>query len=82
MIILLIVKSEVLINVKILFSSLVMGLIFYFLLDVMNYKLLYSENLKIIYLMLIKLVSLISYILISIFTKAFKLEDINLKYKE
>ena len=67
---------------RILLSSLVMGLIFYFLLDVMNYKLLYSENLKIIYLMLVILVSLISYILVSIFTKAFKLEDINLKYKE
>ncbi len=67
---------------RILFSSLIMGLIFYFLLDLMNYKLIYLENLKIIYLMLIILVSLISYILISIFTKAFKFEDINLKYKE
>ena len=44
-------------------------------------KLIYSENLKFIYLLLSILATLICYVVISIFTKAFKLSDINLKYK-
>ena len=66
---------------RILFSSLIMGLIFYFLLDILSEKLVYSENLKIIYLLLSILITLITYVCISIFTKAFKLSDINLNYK-
>ena len=66
---------------RILFSSLIMGLIFYFLLDILSEKLVYSENLKIIYLLLSILIALITYVCISIFTKAFKLSDINLNYK-
>ena len=66
---------------RILLSSLVMGLIFYFLLDLLEEKLIYSENLKFIYLLLVILVALISYVAVSIFTKAFKMSDINLKYK-
>ena len=58
-----------------------MGLIFYFLLDILSEKLVYSENLKIIYLLLSILIALITYVCISIFTKAFKLSDINLNYK-
>ena len=58
-----------------------MGLIFYFLLNLLNEKLIYSENLKFIYLLLSILVALISYLAVSIFTKAFKMSDINLKYK-
>ena len=58
-----------------------MGLIFYFLLNLLNEKLIYSENLKFIYLLLSILVALISYVAVSIFTKAFKMSDINLKYK-
>ena len=58
-----------------------MGLIFYFLLDILSEKLVYSENLKIIYLLLSILITLITYVCISIFTKAFKLSDINLNYK-
>ena len=58
-----------------------MGLIFYFLLNLLSEKLLYSENLKFIYLLLSISVALISYVAVSIFSKAFKMSDINLKYK-
>ena len=58
-----------------------MGLVFYFLLNLLSEKLIYSENLKLIYLLLSILSTLICYVAISIFTKAFKLSDINLKYK-
>ena len=66
---------------RILISSLIMGLFFYFLLNLLSDKLIYSENLKFIYLLLSILATLICYVVISIFTKAFKLSDINLKYK-
>jgi len=66
---------------RILISSLIMGLIFYFSLNLLSEKLIYSENSKFIYLLLSILVALISYVVVSIFTKAFKMSDINLKYK-
>ena len=66
---------------RILFSSIIMGIIFYFLLKLLSEKLVYSQNLKFIYLIIGVLITLLSYVLISIFTKAFKLSDINLKYK-
>jgi len=66
---------------RILISSLIMGLVFYFLLNLLSEKLIYSENLKLIYLLLSILSTLICYVVVSIFTKAFKLSDINLKYK-
>ena len=58
-----------------------MGLIFYFSLNLLSEKLIYSENLKFIYLLLSISVALVSYVAVSIFTKAFKMSDINLKYK-
>ena len=58
-----------------------MGLIFYFLLNLLSEKLIYSENLKFIYLLLSISVALVSYVVVSIFAKAFKMSDINLKYK-
>ncbi len=66
---------------RILFSSLITGLIFYFLLDLFSFKLIYSESLKLFYLLLCISITLISYLLISIFTKAFKMNDIKLNYK-
>jgi len=66
---------------RILFSSLITGLIFYFLLDLFSFKLIYSESLKLFYLLLCISITLISYLLISIFTKAFKMSDIKLNYK-
>ena len=58
-----------------------MGLVFYLLLNLLSEKLIYSENLKFIYLLLSISVALVSYVAVSIFTKAFKMSDINLKYK-
>jgi len=66
---------------RILLSSLIMGLFFYLFLNLFSEKLVYYYNLKFIYLLLSILLSLIIYIAVSIFTKAFKLSDINLKYK-
>ena len=63
---------------RILLSSLIMGLIFYYLLYMFSEKLIYSENFKFLYLLLSVLITLICYVLISIFTKAFKLSDIKL----
>ncbi len=63
---------------RILLSSLIMGLIFYYLLYIFSEKLIYSENFKFLYLLLSVLITLICYVLISIFTKAFKLSDIKL----
>ena len=57
-----------------------MGLILYFLLDGFSDKLIYSESLKAVYLLLSVLITAISYVIISVFTKAFKLSDINLNY--
>ena len=56
-----------------------MSIIFYLLLDQFSEKLVFSENLKFIYLTICIVITLISYLIISIFTKAFKLSDINLK---
>jgi len=66
---------------RILVSSLIMGLVFYFLLNLLSDKLIYSENLKFFYLLISILATLICYVFVSIFTKAFKLSDINLRYK-
>ena len=67
---------------RILFSSLIMGLIFYYLLGNFSENLLYSENFKFIYLLLTILITLICYVFVSIATKAFKLSDIKLNYKQ
>ena len=66
---------------RILISSFIMGIFFYLLLNLLGEKLTYSVNLKFIYLLLSILFTLICYVVVSIFTKAFKLSDINLKYK-
>ena len=65
---------------RILISSIFMSLIFYLLIDQFSEKLVFSGNLKFIYLTICIVITLISYLIISIFTKAFKLSDINLKY--
>ena len=65
---------------RIIISSLIMGLIFYFLLEQFSEKLVFEETLKFIYLLLCIVLALISYLVIATFTKAFKLNDIKLKY--
>ena len=66
---------------RIILSSILMGLVFYFSLNLLEEKLIYSEDFKFIYLFLSILLALISYVAFSIFSKAFKLSDIKLKYK-
>jgi len=66
---------------RIIFSSLVMCFVFYFLLEFFSEKLIYTESLKFIYLFISILIALICYFYICIFTKAFKLTDIKLNYK-
>jgi putative peptidoglycan lipid II flippase len=65
---------------RIVLSSLIMGLVFYLLLNQFSEKLIYTENFKFMYLLVTILIALGSYLLIAIFTKAFKLNDIKLNY--
>ena len=65
---------------KILFSSVIMSIIVYYLLFYFKTNLSYNESLKSIFLVGIVIAGLISYLLIAYFIKAFKISDINLKY--
>ena len=65
---------------KILFSSLIMGILLYYLLFYLKTNLAYDEIFKSAYLIVIVIVGLISYLLIAFLIKAFKISDINLKY--
>ena len=60
-------------------STVVMGVVLYFLLGIFSEKFYYNESWKFIYLFIIVLTSLISYFLISNFSGAFKFKDIKLR---
>ena len=64
---------------RIILSTVVMGIVLYFLLGFFSDKFSYNESWKFIYLFIIVLVSLIIYFLISNFSGAFKFKDIKLK---
>ena len=66
--------------IKISFASTVMGILFKYLITIFQYELVYDNNFKSIYLLITVFLSLIFYLLFSLFIKAFKYEDINLKY--
>ena len=66
--------------IRIVFSSILMGLLYYYLINFFEHNLAYEENLKSAYLIGTVLIGFTSYFIISIFTKAFKISDINLKY--
>ena len=66
--------------IKISFASIVMGILFKYLITIFQYELVYGNNFKSIYLLIAVFLSLIFYLLFSLFIKAFKYEDINLKY--
>ena len=66
--------------IKILIASILMGIIFNYLIHFFSDKFFYDEILKSIYLVVLAIVGLTFYILIAIFIKAFKISDINLKY--
>ena len=53
---------------------------FYFMISNFSDSLIYNSNYKLLGMIIIVIITLFSYILLSIFTKAFKLSDIKLKY--
>ena len=65
---------------KIIFSSLMMGVFFGYLISIFENQLSYDYSLKSLYLILLVLISLGFYLLVSFFIKSFKTEDIKLNY--
>ncbi|MDA9697941.1 murein biosynthesis integral membrane protein MurJ [Candidatus Pelagibacter sp.] len=65
---------------RILFVSLLMGVLFKFLIIFFQSQLSYDYGLKSIYLILLVFICIAFYIILSIFFKAFKTQDIKLKY--
>ena len=57
-----------------------MGFLFNYLISFFEANLAYEQSYKAVYLIGIVVISLISYLLIAILFKAFKINDINLKY--
>ena len=66
--------------VKILFASILMGLLFKYLILTFSYQLAYGYYFKSFYLILSVFLGLSFYLILSLFIKAFKYEDIKLKY--
>ena len=66
--------------IRILFSAIIMGLLFVFLMSSFEANLAYGENYKSFYLISLVMFGLITYLVIAILIKAFKISDINLKY--
>ena len=65
---------------RIIFSSIIMGLFFNFLITFFENDLAYEQSFKAAHIIGIVLLGLFSYVLIAILIKAFKIADINLKY--
>jgi putative peptidoglycan lipid II flippase len=65
---------------KIIFASILMGLFFNFLINFFNEQISYDKSFKFFYLILSVFLGLSFYLIISYLIKAFKLEDIKLKY--
>ena len=65
---------------KIIFSSVLMGLFFNYLMVIFSDQLSFENSLKSIYLILSVILGLSFYLLVSYLIKAFQLEDIKLKY--
>ncbi len=66
--------------IKIIFSSIIMGLFFNYLIVSFDSNLAYEQSYKSAYLVGLVLIGLIFYLLIAVLIKAFKISDINLKY--
>jgi len=66
--------------IRILIASIMMGLIFNYLINFFYKSLSYEQNFKSAYLIGIVILGFISYLLIAILIKAFKISDIKLKY--
>ena len=65
---------------RILFVSLLMGVLFKFLIIFFQSQLVYDYSFKSIYLILSVFICIVFYMILSIFFKAFKTQDIKLKY--
>jgi len=66
--------------IKIVFASILMGVFFFNLINFFQDGFLYEKNLKSVYLICSAILGLVFYISISILIKAFKINDIRLKY--
>ena len=66
--------------IKIIFSSIIMGIFFKYLIVTFNSQLVYDSNLKSIYLIFTVILSILFYLLLSLLIKAFKYKDIKLRY--
>ena len=66
--------------IRIVFSAILMGFLFNYLILFFEANLAYEQSFKSIYLIGTVIFGLISYLLIAILIKAFKISDINLKY--
>ena len=67
-------------NLKIILSTILTSFIFFNLINYFSNNLSYNSDYKLITILLLVIIIFIIYILISIFTKAFKIKDIKLKY--
>jgi len=66
--------------IKILISSILMGIFFNYIIHFFNDKFIYQENFKGIYLASVVILGLMFYLFIAVLIKAFKRSDINLNY--
>ena len=66
--------------IKILISSILMGIFFNYIIHFFNNEFIYEESLKGVYLVGVVILGLMFYLLIAILIKAFKISDINLNY--
>ena len=67
-------------SIKIIIASILMGLFFNFLLNFFQNELAFSNLIKSLYLIISVFLGLLFYLIVCYFIKAFKLEDIKLKY--
>ena len=65
---------------KIIFSSILMGMFFNFLIHLFDNQLAFEQSFKLFYLILVVLLALGFYLVLSFSIKAFQLKDIKLKY--
>jgi len=66
--------------IKILISSILMGIFFNYIIHFFNNEFIYEERLKGVYLVGVVILGLMFYLLIAVLIKAFKRSDINLNY--
>ena len=66
--------------IRIIIATIIMGLLFNYLINFFDTNMSYEQNFKAVYLIGVVLLGLISYLLIAVLIKAFKISDIKLKY--